>query len=127
MTGKPKIDHYDEKGIWMLLNQKFLCSGCGCDLRQVIKPHFAHYLPRIDQNIIKYRRMIDSIINLTLQCPYCNIGHITQYGKEPMTDLEAQRIENYLRANQAVCEWVNNPNSRDFRIEDIMDEINNFK
>jgi hypothetical protein len=127
MTGKPKIDRYEEKKEWLYKLQNGLCSGCGRTLTCLVKIDLAHYFPRTNDNLKKYPLFLDSIINISLQCNFCNVNHITQYGKEPMTDPEAQKIENYLRANPAVCEWVNNPNIRDFKIKDIMEEINNFK
>jgi hypothetical protein len=69
--------------------------------------------------------MCDSILNASVECPTCNIGHVTQYGKEPMTDLEAQTIETYLQNNPEVENFVNNPNQIDYDLNEILKEITN--
>lgn len=121
MNRKPPIKNYNEKMDWMINNQKCRCSGCGDKIKR--KSQFAHYLPRTDDNLKKYSLMIDSILNASMQCSECNIGHITQYGKEPMTDIEAQTIETYLQNNPEVERFVNNPNNRDFNLNEIVKEI----
>jgi hypothetical protein len=54
MSRKPPIKNYEYKMEWMMINQKFKCSGCDYDFWYNLmhfKPHFAHYLARTDDNL----------------------------------------------------------------------------
>jgi hypothetical protein len=116
------IENYKDKFLYLYDLQHKRCPVCNCYFVEgLIKADLHHKMRNTKGNREKYKLLIDSILNLQVIPSDC---HINKHGKcGTMTDLEARRIETYLQNNPEVEKFVNNPNFRDFDIEEIMKEI----
>lgn len=119
------IKNYNTKLDWLIKNQKYICSICNDYLNRRDINHFMidlhHRLRNTQGNRKKYPLFMDSILNLEAVHHGCHINHHGKCGK--MSLLQAELAEKYLRENEAIARFANNPWNNEINDLIIWEEI----
>jgi transposase-like protein len=98
------MDNYFNKIDYLLKHQRYQCPLCKGKLRQDSKLDLHHLLPKTYGNLAKYKRFINSLLNLVVVHNTCHIHHGNTL---KIQEVRATQYESFLRMHPMIADFVN--------------------